>query len=145
MEFHCKSPIFYTSEFLSVIFIEIGSNTFKTNFLPRIWESSGVTEVKVWVYFDILFLCCAISFSPSSFSQNSLFLSFLKLLGYTYVLFLFVNYVWLWRTTLIWILRRYFFFFQKSFLLLYLWWVLIFNVIWFLSSVLHISTCVFIS
>lgn len=115
MEFHCKSPIFYTSEFLSVIFIEIGSNTFKTNFLPRIWESSGVTEVKVWVYFDILFLCCAISFSPSSFSRNSLFLSFLKLLGYMYVLFLFVNYVWLWRTTLIWILRRYFFFFRKVF------------------------------
>ena len=37
----------FSLEFLSVIFIEIGSNTFKTNFLPRIWESSGVTEVKV--------------------------------------------------------------------------------------------------
>lgn len=80
----------FTLEFLSVIFIEIGSNT---NFLPRIWESSGVSEVKVWVCFDILFLLCAISFSPSSFSQNSLFLSFVKLLGYMYVLFLFVNYV----------------------------------------------------
>lgn len=105
VEFHCKSPIFYTLEFLSVIFIEIGSNTFTTSFTPRIWEASGVTEVKVGVYLDILFLCCAISFSPSSFSQNSLFLSFLfyfflflsflKLLGYMYVLFIFVNYVWL--------------------------------------------------
>lgn len=103
--FIANHQYFILWNFFSVIFIEIGSNTFTTSFLPRIWEASGVTEVKVGVYLDILFLCGAISFSPSSFSQNSLFLSFLfyfflflsflKLLGYMYVLFIFVNYVWL--------------------------------------------------
>lgn len=94
MGFHCKLPIFY-------ILVSLLWN-FLVWFLLRLapiqifcqgWESSCVSEVKAWVCFDILFLFCAISFPPSSFSQNSLFLSFVKLLGYMYVLFLFVNYV----------------------------------------------------
>lgn len=116
MGFHCKLPIFY-------ILVSLLWN-FLVWFLLRLapiqifcqgWESSCVSEVKAWVCFDILFLLCAISFPPSSFSQNSLFLSFVKLLGYMYVLFLFVNYVLLLENNFNLNPQKVFFFFRKVF------------------------------
>lgn len=132
----------FTLEFLSVIFIEIGSNT---NFLPRIWESSGVSEVKVWVCFDILFLLCAISFSPSSFSQNSLFLSFVKLLGYMYVLFLFVNYVLLLENNFNLNPQKVLFFFFRKVFFYYISDECLFSMSYGFFPVYCICLCVFIS
>lgn len=146
MGFHCKLPIFY-------ILVSLLWN-FLVWFLLRLapiqifcqgWESSCVSDVKAWVCFDILFLFLCHQFFPI-FIFTEFFVLVICEVARIYVCVTpFVNYVLLLENNfLIWILRRYFFF-QKSFLLLYLWWVLIFNVIWFLSSVLHMSICVFIS